>query len=264
MGSSDNINKLGARFYYGEAPSKSGGWERHYAEEQLKDYSTYSRGGLVEVHFDKIEDRIVEGLSRATIAVGAVAWLTNPRILAALAKVERVAIVVQKEDFLRRDAAVTDYPQWRRNLHQLYRSLNGLSMIDMPESYPGLQEEHPWNDPVVDHWVFNQSGEFVNGGSPIRCIGYHSTSRSAMPRMHHKFLVLGQRHEGFVMVPNETITGSFNMTFNATRSRENILVLQNLDIARAYLREWSQLWAASEPLDWTSPEPVFDTLDMGT
>ena len=158
MDSPDDINKLGARFYYGEAPSKHGGWEPHYADKHLRDYSTYSRGGLVEVHFDEIEARIVEGLSRATIAVGAVAWLTNPKILTALAKVERVAIVVQKEDFLRRDAAVTDYPKWRRDLHHLYDKLNGLSMSDMPEAYPGIQEGHPWDDPSVDHWVFNQSG----------------------------------------------------------------------------------------------------------
>ena len=37
--------------------------------------------------FDEIEERVVEALSRATIAVGAVAWLTNERILTSLAKV---------------------------------------------------------------------------------------------------------------------------------------------------------------------------------
>ena len=264
MSTPKDINKLGVRFDYGTAPSSSGGWERHYADKYLRDYSTYSRGGLIEVHFDEIEDRIVEALSHATIAVGAVAWLTNERILKALAEVERVAIVVQKEDFLRRDSGVTDYPGWRKKLHRLYENLKPLCMWDMPEAYPGIQEGHPWCDPAVDHWVFNQSGEFINGGAPIRCIGYYSAPRAAMPRMHHKFLVFGQRHEGLVMIPEGVITGSFNMTANATRSRENILVIHNLEIARAYLREWSQLWSVSEDLDWASSEPVFDTLDMGT
>jgi len=164
MSRPEDINRLGARFFYGNAPAEGGGWEPHYADNHLKDYSTYSRRGLLEVHFDEIEERVVEALSRATIAVGAVAWLTNERILTSLAKVERTAIVVQKEDFLRRDAVVTNYPKWRINLHRLYDRLTPLCMSDMPEAYPGIQEGHPWDDGAVNHWVFNASGDFVNGG----------------------------------------------------------------------------------------------------
>jgi phosphatidylserine/phosphatidylglycerophosphate/cardiolipin synthase-like enzyme len=45
-------------------------------------------------------------------------------------------------------------------------------------------------------------------------------------------------------------TGSFNPSENAERSFENAVELHDRRIAQAYYKEWSQLLALSEPLDW--------------
>lgn len=75
--------------------------------------------------------------------------------------------------------------------------------------------------------------------------------------MHHKFLIFcsigGAPHEGFLFGPIDPYafwTGSFNFTRNATCSFENAVYVENPVIAEAFLREWGQLAALSEPLDW--------------
>jgi hypothetical protein len=50
-------------------------------------------------------------------------------------------------------------------------------------------------------------------------------------------------------------TGSFNLTKNATRSLENVVVIRCPRIALAYYDEWMQVEAISEPLDWAIQWP---------
>jgi phosphatidylserine/phosphatidylglycerophosphate/cardiolipin synthase-like enzyme len=82
--------------------------------------------------------------------------------------------------------------------------------------------------------------------------------------MHHKFLVFGHRCQNLVMSPGCVVTGSFNLTPNAVRSRENVLLIEDMDICHAYLSEWAQLWSMSEPLDWSSLEPAPEKMYVGT
>jgi hypothetical protein len=54
------------------------------------------------------------------------------------------------------------------------------------------------------------------------------------------------------IIPRGVWTGSFNPTANGTRSRENAVLIEGVSIAAAYLKEWFQVYAISEPLDWES------------
>jgi hypothetical protein len=47
-------------------------------------------------------------------------------------------------------------------------------------------------------------------------------------------------------------TGSFNFTETATASLENAVILREPRLIEAYLREFCQVAALSEPLDWSS------------
>ena len=75
--------------------------------------------------------------------------------------------------------------------------------------------------------------------------------------MHNKFLafcdIINEELDSYSLYevrPHTVWTGSFNLTKNATNSLENALVLTNPGIVRAYFREWGQVLALSETLDW--------------
>lgn len=223
-------------------------------------------GHAISVHFDKIDDVIIDAINESEIVVGAIAWLTNFRILKALSKAERIAIVTQKEDFLRRDINTANYNNWRADIRKHYDALNSFDYDDFCESYPGQQEFDPDYNYIAQHWLFNASGMYLQQNDAIRCIGIYPEDGRISPKMHHKFLILGDRDygEGLIMRPKCVITGSFNLTQNATKSRENIVILNDPEICQAYLSEWAQLWSLSEELDWTSSEPNISAFDIGT
>ena len=82
--------------------------------------------------------------------------------------------------------------------------------------------------------------------------------------MHNKFLVFCTfEYEPFAYRPYAVWTGSFNLTFNASMSLENVVVIQSPVLAGAYLNEWAQILALSEPLDWEQ-EWVAPTWRIGT
>ena len=56
----------------------------------------------VEVFFRDLKDHLLEQIASADMVIGAVAWITDLDIIAALAQKETL-LVVQKEDFLRPD-----------------------------------------------------------------------------------------------------------------------------------------------------------------
>lgn len=88
-----------------------------------------------------------------------------------------------------------------------------------------------------------------------------AANKSNIPRMHNKFIVLCRCEQ----VPHEddlgpnpyhpyaVVTGSFNMSNNATNSLENIVIINDRIIAAAYAREHATIYGISEPLDWEKP-----------
>ncbi|TAK30199.1 MAG: hypothetical protein EPO40_08800 [Myxococcaceae bacterium] len=86
-------------------------------DRPLLDFATESREARVACHFRDIRGALLRYIARYDHMVGCVAWLTDPVILQALAARRGVAIIVQKEDFLRPDAVD------REGLRRLYAAV---------------------------------------------------------------------------------------------------------------------------------------------
>ena len=220
-------------------------------EESLTDFST----SLTNPHFDRVEvvfrnleNRLIQLISQYKdgLIFGSVAWLTSKPILKALSECKNVQIIVQKEDFLRPDFGVKNNSNWKKELQLLYGNLKfSLLRYDCISPICNLSI---LGDPRVD---------------AIRCVGNHNSDKeSAFPRAHHKFLVFCIPDTDKKYLPISLWTGSFNLTYNATQSFENVIILTDKsggnEILNAYLEEHHQIFALSEPLNWeatwTTPE----------
>ena len=228
---------------------------------ELVDYSTTSDDGVVRVFFRNLEEELIELINQADLIVGCVAWLTSEPILDALAKTKGVSIVVQKEDFLRPDSYGKD--GWKTRLRALYDKL------------PSGPPRGDYDGTVLIHMSVCRSSSV----DPVRCVGNHNHNKqAAFPRCHHKFIVFCKQEERWFcacddchcdltapceedctdkyintygVFPYAVWSGSFNFTKNATASLENALYITDPDVVYAFYREWSQILAISEPLDWT-------------
>jgi hypothetical protein len=196
--------------------------------------------GKIEVYFKNLENILVQKIRSADVILGCVAWLTNYTILDALAETN-CSLVIQKEDFLRPDLDPSS--GWRQTLRDKYENLNfKYDRHGLPGIAGSLSVA---SDPSVD---------------PIRCVGNINTdSNPAWPRAHHKFVVFcsaelndGNPQRYRIIKPHAVWTGSFNFTKNATESFENAVFINDESIATAFAKEYGQIYALSEPLDWSS------------
>ena len=202
----------------------------------------------VRVIFRRHKEELLKYINKYDSVMGCIAWLTDNDILQALATKEFVSIIVQKEDFLRSD--LNNSSEFKKNLNKLYNSLPSSS-------------RHNITFRSLVHGLSIASDSTIEA---IRCMGNHNQDKSStFPRMHHKFLVFTNGFTekntnvrlGIWFATEEDCvwTGSYNLTKNATSSSENAIVLQSPTIVEAYMDEWSQIVALSEPLDWESTRP---------
>ncbi|HEX7788920.1 MAG TPA: phospholipase D-like domain-containing protein [Afipia sp.] len=208
----------------------------NYPDTAAVDNSSSSNDGSVKVYFRDLVKHLKTHINDADAVFGCVAWLTHVEVLDVLAK-KHVAIVVQKEDFLRPDFGAPN--AWKRTLRQKYDALScGIIRYDFD----------------------NMIGQLSTGGDPtveaIRCVGnYNRDKAPAFPRMHNKFLIFARVEEkdgSYFPAPYAVWTGSFNLTANATYSLENALYITKPELVAAYFNEFGQIMAISEPLDWQS------------
>jgi hypothetical protein len=66
-------------------------------------YQAGAEDDSIVVVFKHLESSLIYHIRCADVIVGCVAWLTNEKILRALSTKRGVALIVQKEDFLRPD-----------------------------------------------------------------------------------------------------------------------------------------------------------------
>lgn len=185
----------------------------------------------VEVFFRDIKGSLCELIKKSKIVVGCVAWLTDTDILNALAKT-KASIIVQKEDFLRPDSA----GDGKEHLRNMYAKIDSHC------------ERFLFENTILPKMTY--CGDPCLGG--IRCVGNHNSDKNpAHPRMHNKFIIFCKFGRNKIE-PQSVWTGSFNFTNNAGSSFENAVLIKNKKIAMAYLKEFGQIAALSEPLDWQS------------
>lgn len=204
--------------------------------QPLVDLSESAQDCSVQVYFRDLEDHLIAHISTAQVVVGGVAWFTSHRVIRALCEIHGVSLIVNKEDFLRPDAEPVS--QMAADLRNLYTALPYLPERHLLRGLVGSLSV--CSDPIIDC---------------VRCLGTVDRQRKTnRPRMHNKFFVFcgiepgtdGYEH----ILPRSVWTGSFNPTTNGSKSLENAVVITHPIIADAYYREWEQLLALSEPLDW--------------
>lgn len=234
-----------------------------------QDDNSFKKGNI-EVFFKDLDKALVIKIKEADAVLGCTAWLTHPDILEALAALEYGAsIIVQKEDFLRPDVG-SYYEQRLREQYHKIRPIAPTASATWSNNWEGIR------------WVETNTiaSELCVAGWPdektaIRCVGNHNKDKyPANPRMHNKFMVFGKVEQNekwlwrddvakSVFFPYAVWTGSFNPTINGGRSLENAIYIYDDMIAKRYLKEWGQILALSEPLDWES-EWACPTLRIGT
>ena len=208
----------------------------------LVDNSTSTKDGKIKVFFRQIKNNLIKEIQNADIIVGCVAWLTDPDILETMSKLEGVSIVVQKEDFLRPDLDSKRKGVNRDKLRERYNKLNAnLERFEFNNILPKISY---CRDTFME---------------AVRCVGHKRSF--CTPLMHNKFIVFCKSREikdpdgDYVtreIIPYSVWTGSFNFSLTANTSLENAVVIKNTEIANAYYNEFGQIYAISEPLDWTA------------
>ncbi|EKU99672.1 hypothetical protein Lepto7375DRAFT_1737 [Leptolyngbya sp. PCC 7375] len=147
-------------FHPDVAPGDKGEW--NFVESVVQ-------SGDVTVYFRELEHNLENLISQYSGSVGCIAWLTSVPILEALGRQDHSCIVVQKEDFLRPDGAIS-----KQYLRDLYAKVKGGERGD----HRKLRGLSFCSDPTIDG---------------VRCVGNHNSERNpAFPRMHNKFIVLGE------------------------------------------------------------------------
>jgi hypothetical protein len=208
----------------------------------IVDNSVSTKDGKIKVFFREIKDNLIKEIQNADIIVGCVAWLTDPEILEAMSKLKGVSIVVQKEDFLRPDLDSKRKGVNRKKLRERYNKLNAnLERFEFKNILPKISY---CSNPIME---------------AVRCVGHKRSF--CTPLMHNKFIVfckareIKESDEDFVVreiIPYAVWTGSFNFSLTSSTSLENAVVIKYPDIANAYYQEFGQIYAISEPLDWTA------------
>lgn len=181
----------------------------------------------------------------------AVAWLTSRPILEELVKARQrnviVLIIVHKEKWLRRSAGKSKL--FDAETREIYDSLGGyntakeLEVLLSTFYMPG------------ENWSFNDKRQLPGlDVAAVRCLG---VAAEWTGRMHHKFLVIGRKLTFFT--PLKVITGSYNFSSAAAAGLENILIVDNSEVATQYAKEFVTLLLHSEPLDWVNSnmDPTF-------
>ena len=162
------------------------------------DYSCVS--GSVEVvfrnHIPRLLDLLEEARKNKLVCFGAVAWLTEQRVLEAMAKLS-TSILIQKEDWLRpdlltpQDSKDAGFAAWKRRLRRLYDAVG-----DTDRYQPDLCHH---NMPLP---LGNMCLKEVLRITGIRCFGLlndRGRNKNRRPLMHNKFLVCSEL--GLVPVP---------------------------------------------------------------
>lgn len=177
-------------------------------------------------YFTDILPALIAHIQDSVRVYGCIAWLTERSVLSALEKVP-CNIIVQQEDW--------SLPI-RQSCLQPYQKLT-------PIPYTYYQQFKPTLRCIRENYV----------EKAIRSIGAPENSTTALPRMHHKFLIM-EKSNGAVGV----WTGSFNFTKNATNSLENAVFITDENIVRQYREEFIQLFCLSGELtDIWAPERYY-------
>ena len=193
------------------------------------------------LYFDNLEDNLINHINDAEYVIGCVSWLTNMKIIKALQNKKGVKIVIQKENFMKRDFNYSIcLNEFYINLRKGYKAIpnlfNNIKNINLDETAPLNQ--------ICTNKLSDD--DYMDG---IRCFGFAQNYKK--PLMHHKFLIFLDKN----LKPYATWTGSYNLTNNANKSLDNGLFITDPKIVEGYIEEFEQILFMSEKINWESANP---------
>lgn len=186
----------------------------HYLKDEDNGTSSYA----TTVHFRDFEKHLIYEIKHAHYVWACLSWLTEPKIIQALADTG-ADILVQKEEFWAREGE-----EWKGD-------------PDAPETTE-----------YAEYQLKKLLRGIYNSLDHIHCVGMIRDPHYQRGQMHHKFLVFFNSENR----PYAVWTGSYNTTMYNHRSLENALMIQDRKIAAAYAKEFVRIRHIKEPLDWKS------------
>lgn len=261
---------------------------RRLEESKWSAVTSFTDVPRVKVIFDTLTEQLVAEINKAHHVIGCTAWLTNDRVLTALACKQSVSFVVQNDDLGYRAGArgggrfgtSQEFKRWSNKLQRRYAALKGF-YIDVGRSG---EEQNGCGGPIAQHLV---SDTFWSRVRPQRATKRCSNverawlqevlqedTPSSRKRLEEGRLVvvdsvraLGVRstqqqshvarmhHKFFVFLdadgaPYAVWTGSYNPTGFAEESLENAVLIESPVVASAYMAEYAQVLLQSVPLSW--------------
>ena len=249
------------------------------------------RGEKVSVYFDNLENHLEYHIMQSRICLGCVAWLTNTKILKALSLLDKVSVIVNKEDFLRPDGYST------QKIREFYENLPSFTYDEVSQHYndggifffpgddvymglldgvesPGIESLRkgesvsPKIALAMKEWEWAHLPDVVNyarlsfGSTPFRSLFGGGDGLDSIRCLgvcnSSKSISTPRMHHKFLLfcdesaIPYAVWTGSFNFTQNGTQSIENAVVISDPRVVSAYWQEWAYVCSISESLDWES------------
>lgn len=201
----------------------------------------------VRVMFQNLGTEMVTRLDMTVpgdFVFAAVAWLTSKPILEAMHRAHKrgvvVLVVLQKEKWLRKGKSQSEF---QKKLRSHYDAL-GTHQVEVVEKLVG--NYYPFG--AGKNWRFDSKPLVAS----VRCLGDEVVSEFNARRMHHKFVVFGQRNSDNTCTATHVWTGSYNFSKSAELSLENAIYIKDTGIANQYACEFAAIFLNTEPLDWIS------------
>ena len=174
---------------------------------------------------------VIETYAQQGVVVGCIAWLSEPRVIAALQKHCRVLLLVVNDE---------DYEQWGRG------SRNGPSLQDRYQMLPG--PTGPLSE-LFGHMTTPLASLNTERYNAVRVAGGTDVL------MHSKYLIFLGDGDGDIECMDDTIgtpqavwTGSMNPTKRSSRNQENAMFIEDATIATAYFNDFANTFLISKPL----------------
>ncbi|MDS1911679.1 phospholipase D-like domain-containing protein [Vibrio parahaemolyticus] len=185
-----------------------------------------SPGGVsenIQVNFFNNEEWFINEIGGCDVVLGCVPWITNREIIKKLTSKKGVCIVTDKNAMSkyisRRLALFNDIPTFKFD----------VSMLPCNNSYFDGRELQGTNT------------------SAIRVFG--KPEKDFTPMLHYKFFVMCDKDENEDILVKSVITGSFNLSDNATNSREVLIKISDKHVVQCFYHEWAKAFILSENIN---------------
>ena len=90
--------------------------------------------------------------------------------------------------------------------------------------------------------------------SAVYCVGQANDTGNAAAILHNKFWIFCNRERNDRINPKLVVTGSANGTNNSSRNLENMILLKDGRVKKAYLSEMQNILYLAEPLTWLNTD----------